>query len=192
MTSCLCLSGWLHTLCSGDNDCERSNAKCYKGECLCTPGFYYSVGNETCVDCEFTSRAAPRCTGAAMFHLGWLSLAALYWVFSRFLARLLLRSISLTIGRLTHTIVQCNCLFKFMVQKTCQWPTLLLHFLVFSPYLRLSFEFCFIAYTYITLVDLSSEFCYTDNTYTTPVDVFTLHSPFFWTLLHSQHLYNTC
>ena len=40
--------------------------------------------------CLFTtfSRAASRCMRAAKFGFGWLRLAVLYWVFSRFLARL--------------------------------------------------------------------------------------------------------
>ena len=169
MTSCLCLSGWLHTLCSGDNDCERSNAKCYKGECLCTPGFYYSVGNETCVDCEFTSRAAPRCTGAAMFHLGWLSLAALYWVFSRFLARLLLRKY-LPHNRKTHPY---HCSRQLFIQVHGS-------------------ENLSMAYTSLTLsgvFTLSSPFVW--------ILLHSLHLhntcwSFFWILLHRQHLYNTC
>ena len=53
--------------------------------------------------------------GAAMFCLGWLSLAILYCVVSRFLARLFH-----TTGRLVHTIVQGNCSFKVIGQETCR------------------------------------------------------------------------
>ncbi|KAK7096563.1 hypothetical protein V1264_005842 [Littorina saxatilis] len=42
---------WLERSCDSDADCpDGINAECFKGKCLCTPGYYYSNGQAVCVD----------------------------------------------------------------------------------------------------------------------------------------------
>ncbi|KAK7096566.1 uncharacterized protein [Littorina saxatilis] len=42
---------WLERSCHSDADCPNGiNAECFKGKCLCTPGYYYSNGQDVCVD----------------------------------------------------------------------------------------------------------------------------------------------
>ena len=70
-----------------------------------------------------SSRAVFRRMGSAMFRLGWLSLAVLYWVVSHFLANCFNGSNAHTTGELAHTCAQGNCLFKVIGQKTCQFAS---------------------------------------------------------------------
>ena len=48
-------SDWLFRPCAEIYDCEEGNIECYKGRCLCTPGYYYSVSSKTCVACELST-----------------------------------------------------------------------------------------------------------------------------------------
>ncbi|KAK7095749.1 hypothetical protein V1264_005115 [Littorina saxatilis] len=42
---------WLEKSCDSDGDCpDGINATCFEGKCLCTPGYYYSNGQDVCVD----------------------------------------------------------------------------------------------------------------------------------------------
>ena len=43
---------WLSARCGSPGECTETKDECFGGTCLCTPGYYYSVGNNTCVDCE--------------------------------------------------------------------------------------------------------------------------------------------
>ena len=45
-------SDWLYRPCAEIYYCQEGNIECYKGRCLCTPGYYYSVSSKTCVACE--------------------------------------------------------------------------------------------------------------------------------------------
>ena len=65
-------------------------------------------------------RAVSRCMGSAMFCFRCLCSAVLYWVVSSFLTKLFERKYRHTTGGLACTRVQGNCLFKVMVQVTCQ------------------------------------------------------------------------
>ena len=35
--------------CSSDADCPAVNSECFKGKCLCSPGYYYSNCSNTCL-----------------------------------------------------------------------------------------------------------------------------------------------
>nr|KAG5699517.1 hypothetical protein BaRGS_020076 [Batillaria attramentaria] len=42
---------WLDTTCATNADCKGViNTECYAGQCLCTPGYYYSISHNYCVD----------------------------------------------------------------------------------------------------------------------------------------------
>ncbi|XP_070177742.1 uncharacterized protein [Littorina saxatilis] len=47
-------ASWLEKSCDSDGDCpDGIHAECWKGKCLCTPGYYYSNGQAVCVeDCH--------------------------------------------------------------------------------------------------------------------------------------------
>ena len=48
---CLLSSGLVeqYSPCKADSDCPAAQSTCFEGLCLCTPGYYYSVGQNTCV-----------------------------------------------------------------------------------------------------------------------------------------------
>ena len=48
-------SDWLYRPCAENYYCEDGNIECYRGRCLCTPGYYYSVSSKTCVACELST-----------------------------------------------------------------------------------------------------------------------------------------
>ncbi|XP_070178882.1 uncharacterized protein [Littorina saxatilis] len=41
---------WLNKPCLAQADCKVKMAECFKGRCLCTPGYYYSISGNTCVE----------------------------------------------------------------------------------------------------------------------------------------------
>ncbi|KAK7477382.1 hypothetical protein BaRGS_00031358, partial [Batillaria attramentaria] len=41
---------WRGLSCSSHAECPAHRAECWRGQCLCTPGFYYSHSNNYCVD----------------------------------------------------------------------------------------------------------------------------------------------
>ncbi|KAK7477988.1 hypothetical protein BaRGS_00030746 [Batillaria attramentaria] len=46
---------WSGPYCGDDSDCLMDNTQCYDGACLCTAGYYYSVGSDACVSCKLLS-----------------------------------------------------------------------------------------------------------------------------------------
>ncbi|KAK7107350.1 uncharacterized protein [Littorina saxatilis] len=42
-------NAWLEKPCAAPEDCKVKMSECFKGRCLCTPGFYYSIRSNTCV-----------------------------------------------------------------------------------------------------------------------------------------------
>ncbi|KAL8568130.1 hypothetical protein ACOMHN_027653 [Nucella lapillus] len=40
---------WLKKVCASDENCSVADSTCFKGECLCSPGRFYSVSSQTCV-----------------------------------------------------------------------------------------------------------------------------------------------
>ncbi|XP_076450136.1 uncharacterized protein LOC143286450 [Babylonia areolata] len=39
---------WLTKACTVAEDCDRTGAECIEQQCLCTPGFYYSISQDAC------------------------------------------------------------------------------------------------------------------------------------------------
>ena len=67
------------------------------------------------------SLAVSWCMGAAVFCLGWLSLAVLRWVVTCFLARLHLQKYRPYNQKSHHTIVQSSGLFKVLGHDNLLW-----------------------------------------------------------------------
>ncbi|XP_076444005.1 uncharacterized protein LOC143282290 [Babylonia areolata] len=42
-------ASWHESWCETDTDCGPTNSVCFANKCLCTPGYYYSVGAHSCV-----------------------------------------------------------------------------------------------------------------------------------------------
>ncbi|XP_076472118.1 uncharacterized protein LOC143301607 [Babylonia areolata] len=41
-------SAWLSKACSSDTECSQTDAECFANKCVCTPGYYFSVGQDSC------------------------------------------------------------------------------------------------------------------------------------------------
>ncbi|XP_070178964.1 uncharacterized protein [Littorina saxatilis] len=48
---------WLNKPCSAQADCKVKKAECFKGRCLCTPGYNYSISGNTCVEVPWLERS---------------------------------------------------------------------------------------------------------------------------------------
>ena len=47
---CVCVAtAWLQTNCSNNTECWRENSECFADQCLCSPGYYYSISSDSCV-----------------------------------------------------------------------------------------------------------------------------------------------
>ncbi|KAL8624143.1 hypothetical protein ACOMHN_020193 [Nucella lapillus] len=53
-------SDWLEKECGKDWECGESHRECYKGSCLCTPGYYYSLSRDSCVPTCPVEELQPR------------------------------------------------------------------------------------------------------------------------------------
>ncbi|KAK7099138.1 hypothetical protein V1264_003324 [Littorina saxatilis] len=53
-------SAWVDNPCIVNSDCpEVKKSECFKGRCLCVPGYYYSSGRDSCVQTCSSCRLAP-------------------------------------------------------------------------------------------------------------------------------------
>ncbi|XP_070178961.1 uncharacterized protein [Littorina saxatilis] len=62
---------WLERSCASDADCpDGIHAECFKGKCLCTLGYYYSNGQDVCVDnCPVSDQQAEFLTYPGIYLL---------------------------------------------------------------------------------------------------------------------------
>ena len=49
-------ASWLGKRCTTNSTCISSNSQCFKGKCLCSPGYYYSEEDRTCIGGKCTAQ----------------------------------------------------------------------------------------------------------------------------------------
>ena len=49
-------ASWLGKRCTTNSTCKSSNSQCFKGKCLCSPGYYYSEEDRTCIGGKCTAQ----------------------------------------------------------------------------------------------------------------------------------------
>ena len=49
-------ASWLGKRCTTNSTCISSNSQCFKGKCLCSPGYYYSEEDRRCIGGKCTAQ----------------------------------------------------------------------------------------------------------------------------------------